>query len=141
VLGGGTSEQVEALGEFFEALGLAFQIMDDVLNLRGFENGLKERGEDIRQGKVTLPIAKALGRLPAEERSQLWDTLQSQPQEPQVIEAMIARIEAAGALDACVSSARELVNRSWAELDALLPESQYKLTFRAFSAFILERHY
>lgn len=141
VLGGGTSEQVEALGEFFEALGLAFQIMDDVLNLRGFENGLKERGEDIRQGKVTLPIAKALGRLPAEERGRLWDTLQTQPQDPQVVERMIARIEAAGALDACVSSARELVNESWAELDALLPESQYKLTFRAFSAFILERHY
>jgi geranylgeranyl pyrophosphate synthase len=141
VLGGGTSEQVEALGEFFEALGLAFQIMDDVLNLRGFENGLKERGEDIRQGKVTLPIAKALGRLPAEERGRLWDTLRTQPQDPQVIEGMIARIEAAGALESCVSSARELVNKSWAELDALLPESQYKLTFRAFSAFILERHY
>jgi geranylgeranyl pyrophosphate synthase/predicted secreted hydrolase len=141
VLGGGTSDQVEALGRFFEALGLAFQIMDDVLNLRGFENNLKERGEDIRQGKVTLPIAKAFGLLPKAERGRLWSTLQAQPDDPEVIDSMIARIEEVGALDACVTSARTLVEQSWAELDPVLPESQCKLMFRAFSAFILERHY
>src|SRR5262249_46721320 len=53
LVGGGTKAQIEGLGDFFEALGLAFQIVDDVLNLRGFENDLKERGEDIRAGKVT----------------------------------------------------------------------------------------
>lgn len=141
VLGGGTVEQVEALGTFFEALGLAFQITDDVLNLRGFENNLKERGEDIRQGKVTLPIAKALRLLPADERAWLWETLQTQPQDPGVVEDMIARIERVGALDECVSSARALVDESWSRLDPVLPESQYKLVFRAFSGFILERHY
>lgn len=141
VLGGGTPEQVEALGAFFESLGLAFQITDDVLNLRGFENNLKERGEDIRQGKVTLPIAKAFRLLPAAERGWLWQTLQSQPQDPRVVEEVIARLELVGALDACVASARELVDQSWARLDPVLAESQYKLVFRAFSGFILERHY
>jgi geranylgeranyl pyrophosphate synthase/predicted secreted hydrolase len=141
VLGGGTAEQVEALGAFFESLGLAFQITDDVLNLRGFENNLKERGEDIRQGKVTLPVAKAFRLLPAAERAWLWETLQTQPQDPEVIEEVIARLEGVGALDACVASARALVEQSWARLDPVLPESQYKLVFRAFSGFILERHY
>jgi geranylgeranyl pyrophosphate synthase/predicted secreted hydrolase len=141
VLGGGKAEQVEALGAFFESLGLAFQIMDDVLNLRGFEHDLKERGEDVRQGKVTLPIAKALGLLPAHERAWLWETLQGQPQDAGVVEDVIALLERVGALDACVSGARALVDESWARLDPLLPDSQYKLVFRAFSRFILERHY
>jgi geranylgeranyl pyrophosphate synthase/predicted secreted hydrolase len=141
VLGGGTTEQVEALGVFFEALGLAFQITDDVLNLRGFEDNLKERGEDIRQGKVTLPVAKGFRRLPPEQRQWLWETLQARPQDARVVELVIERLEGVGAIEACVSSARALVEQSWAKLDPLLPDSQYKLIFRAFSAFILERHY
>jgi len=44
VAGGGSKEQIAAVGEFFEAVGLAFQIMDDVLNLRGFKGNLKQRG-------------------------------------------------------------------------------------------------
>ena len=48
--------------------------MDDVLNLRGFEGDLKERGEDIRNGKLTLPIVKALGILPLSRREWLWET-------------------------------------------------------------------
>ena len=75
ILGGGSELQIEALGCFFEAVGLAFQIIDDVLNLRGFERDLKERGEDIRHGKLTLPVVKALGCLPLERRTWLWSVL------------------------------------------------------------------
>lgn len=141
VLGGGSGAQVEALGNFFEALGLAFQIMDDVLNLRGFEGGLKERGEDVRQGKLTLPIVKGFARMPAPERRWLWATLQAKPEDPALVEQVIEELESAGALDECVSSARAIVELSWSELDPLLADSQYKLIFRAFSAFVLDRHY
>lgn len=141
ILGGGTEAQVEALGRFFEAVGLAFQISDDVLNLRGFERGLKERGEDIRHGKVTLPVVKALGCLPIEQRSQLWEVLRSKPRDPAVIRATIELIERVGALDACCRLAREHVEDAWSLLDPLLDDSQVKLTFRAFSWFVLERHY
>ena len=39
LVGGGTDEQIEAIGKYFEGVGLAFQIMDDVLNLRGLYFG------------------------------------------------------------------------------------------------------
>jgi len=141
ILGGGTEAQVEALGRFFEAVGLAFQITDDVLNLRGFERGLKERGEDIRHGKVTLPVVKAFECLAPEPRRQLWDVLRSRPGDPAVVSAAIELIERAGALDACSRFAREHVEDAWSRLDPLLEDSQIKLTFRAFSWFVLERHY
>lgn len=48
--GGGTPTQVECLGKYFEAIGQAFQIIDDVVNLRGFEKNAKNRGEDITAG-------------------------------------------------------------------------------------------
>src|SRR5262249_21289463 len=55
LIGGGSAAQAEGLGHFLEALGLAFQIIDDVLNLRGFEHGRKTQAEDISEGKITAP--------------------------------------------------------------------------------------
>jgi geranylgeranyl pyrophosphate synthase len=141
ILGGGSELQIEALGCFFEAVGLAFQIIDDVLNLRGFERDLKERGEDIRHGKLTLPIVKALGCLPLERRTWLWSVLCSKPSDPAIVGEAIELIERVGALDACSRLAHEQVELAWARLDPVLDDSQVKLTFRAFSWFVLDRHY
>lgn len=141
VLGGGSPLQVERLGVFFEAVGLAFQIVDDVLDVRGFERDLKRRREDIARGKLTLPVVKALGALAPKARAWLWQSLAPRPSDPAQIEAIARLLEECGALDACSALARELVERAWEELDPVLPESQFKLMFRAFSWYVLERHY
>lgn len=141
LLGGGTDVQVDALGTFFEAVGLAFQITDDLLNIRGFERDLKQRGEDIAQGKITLPVVKAFARLPTAQRLQLWRTLESgQASETQVERAAVL-LEQCGALDACAEQAREVVESAWLALDPVIEDSQSKLMFRAFSWYVLERHY
>jgi geranylgeranyl pyrophosphate synthase len=141
ILGGGTEKQIEALGRFFEAVGLAFQIVDDVLNLRGFQGNLKERGEDVRQGKLTLPVVKALGMLPRTEGERLLEIVRSKPSEASVVENVIAELERAGALGACQELAEALVEDAWRELDPLLPESQFKVMFRAFGWHVIHRHY
>ena len=141
VLGGGSEQQIEGLGRFFEAVGLAFQIMDDVLNLRGFEGDLKERGEDIRNGKLTLPIVKALGILPLSRREWLWETLQSRPSDRALVASVIEELERIGAISACADMARTLVEEAWSQLDPILEDSQFKVTFRAFGWYVLDRHY
>ena len=141
VAGGGSEEQIEGVGRFFEALGLAFQIIDDVLNLRGFKKGLKARGEDIMHGKVTLPVAKAISRLPLEQSRWLWKTIQSRPTDQEVVDACIELIESAGALDRCVEEANELVESAWHRFDPLVEDSLPKIILRAFGWYVLERHY
>jgi len=141
IVGDGSEAQIEGLGRYFESVGLAFQIVDDVLNLRGFERDLKDRGEDIAHGKVTLPIAKAFGRLGPEERAWLWDQVRSKPEDQAVIEEIIARLEAVGAVEACATMARELVESAWREVQPLLEDSIVKLMLRAFGWYVLERHY
>jgi geranylgeranyl pyrophosphate synthase len=141
LIGGGTDEQAEGLGRLFEAYGLAFQIIDDVLNLRGFEENRKSRGEDVTQGKVTAPIAKAMGRLGAAERRELWSLLSSKPSEPARIQQVIDVVDGCGGLDACEREARELVESAWQAVDPLVPDSQYKVRLRAFGWFVLDRHY
>ncbi len=141
VLGGGTDDEVEAVGCFLEDVGLAFQVADDVLDLKGFEGARKERGGDVREGKATLPIAKALALLPADERMALWAAIAARPTDPAAISDVIARIEGCGALDAALSDARSLVDRAWAAFDPALPDSHAKAMLRAFSLYVLDRHY
>src|SRR5262245_17989167 len=104
--GGGTPQQIEALGRFFEDVGLAFQIVDDVLNLRGFRGELKSRAEDVMHGKITLPVAKAMPRLPLDQRQWLCETLRSKPQDLDAVERVVALLEECGAIEACAVQAR-----------------------------------
>jgi geranylgeranyl pyrophosphate synthase/predicted secreted hydrolase len=141
ILGRGTELQIDGVGKFFEAVGLAFQIVDDVLNLRGFKGDLKLRGEDIQQGKLTLPIIRGLGRLPEKERRWLWQKLASKPRDTKTVGQVIDELEAVAAIESCASDARQLVEEAWARLDPLVPDTQYKVMFRAFGWYVLERHY
>lgn len=141
VIGGGSDAQAEGLGSLFESFGVAFQIIDDVLNLRGFEQNRKSRGEDIRHGKITAPVAKAMGRLSRVERSRLWSIVEAKPDDEAAIGEGIALIESCGALDACESEARELVESAWKLIDPIVPDTQFKIRLRAFGWFILDRYY
>jgi geranylgeranyl pyrophosphate synthase/predicted secreted hydrolase len=137
----GSEKQARCLGELFEAFGLAFQIVDDVLNLRGFANGLKVLGEDITQGKVTAPLVKAMALLPCDQRRSLWATVASRPRDARIVAGVIEALEACGALDACERQARAMIEAAWKPVDALFPDSYTKVNLRAFSWFILERTY
>lgn len=141
VVGGGTDAQIEAVGRFFEALGIAFQIVDDILNLRGFERKLKQRGEDLTNGLVTLPVAVALGRLPEAERRALYADIAAKPTDPVEVARLVEIIESCGALDACDRMATDRVEEAWSRFDALVPDSAVKIMLRAFGWFVLQRHY
>lgn len=141
ILGGGTKEQVDGVTRLFEAFGVAFQIVDDVLNLKGFEGDLKTKGEDVSEGKVTAPIAKAMSRLSLEQRRALWATVSSQPKDPIVVGGVIEMLRSCGALDACEKQARDIIEDAWKQVDPLLPDSFTKTKLRAFGWFVLDRHY
>ena len=141
ILGGGSKAQSDALGDLFEAYGFAFQIIDDVLNLRGFDENRKTRGEDVTEGKITAPVAKAMGRLSLDDRRELWSILSSKPVERCIIARAIDLISGCGALDASEQDARSSVESAWRAVDPLILDSQFKVRLRAFGWFVLDRHY
>jgi octaprenyl-diphosphate synthase len=79
-----TNQQKEALAAFGRNLGIAFQLIDDVLDYYGEESQLgKTPGDDFREGKVTLPVILAFTQADAEEKK-FWDrTLGKLEQEDQ----------------------------------------------------------
>ena len=76
ILGGATDEQEAALGKYGHDLGMAFQIVDDVLDLTASEDVLgKPVASDLREGKATMAVIHALDRCTAEERSKIETVL------------------------------------------------------------------
>ncbi len=141
IIAHGDDAQVSAVGYYFEQIGLAFQIIDDVLNLRGFENESKIRGEDIACGKVTMPVAKAMSVLDRDARMALWQAVSGGTDDPQEIASVVDGLEAAGVLDACVKHAHDLVEDGWQRFDPAVPDSHVKLMIREFGWYVLERYY
>jgi octaprenyl-diphosphate synthase len=76
ILGGATADQEERLGQYGRDLGLAFQIVDDVLDLTASENVLgKPVASDLREGKVTMAVIHALECCTPQERDQIETVL------------------------------------------------------------------
>jgi geranylgeranyl pyrophosphate synthase len=114
---GGRAELSAALGCFGERVGLAFQMLDDVLDVAGpAERTGKPRGADLLDGTVTLPLILARGRDPALRR--LDPSL-----EPDEAAALCDRIAATGALEEAREQALRHVADAKASLAGLeLPE-------------------
>src|ERR1700737_1836438 len=76
-LGGATTGQEEALGQYGRDLGMAFQIVDDVLDLTAPESCLgKPVASDLREGKVTMAVIHALERCSPRERELIETVVQ-----------------------------------------------------------------
>ena len=75
IIAGATEEEASHLHEFGMELGIAFQLVDDILDLTGDERMGKPRGTDIHEGKMTLPIIHALTLLHGESRRTLSEIL------------------------------------------------------------------
>ncbi len=70
VIAGAPDAQVRALFDYGDALGIAFQIVDDLLDYGGATDAIgKNVGDDFRERKLTLPVIKAVAKADAEERA------------------------------------------------------------------------
>jgi octaprenyl-diphosphate synthase len=107
----------EALDVFGRNLGIAFQLVDDMLDFSACQAELgKSVGDDFRDGKVTLPILVALARGNEEEREFWRRTLEDMDQQSGDLERAIRLVESHGALAETLSRAR---NYAAAAIEAL----------------------
>jgi geranylgeranyl pyrophosphate synthase len=137
IVAGGGAAQVRALGELFEALGLAFQIMDDVQNLKGF-HGDPKHCEDLAQAKVTMPVIEALRVLELPERRALWARIGRCGQEPGLIPGIVETLDRCGAFAACRAQAHQLLDDAWRAAAPLVEDSIAKLMLRSFCLYVVE---
>ena len=89
-------------------------------------------------GKVTIPVVKALALLPKAEMRAIWDVIKTKPTDRAVVQGVIDKLEACGAIDACITHAQDLVESAFAKLQPLIPDSFSLIMLRAFGWFVSE---
>ncbi|KSW26155.1 MULTISPECIES: polyprenyl synthetase family protein [unclassified Pseudomonas] len=136
-IAGATPEQAEALRQFGDALGIAFQLVDDLLDYRGDASTLgKNVGDDLAEGKPTLPLIATMRDGTPEQAQLVRKAIQQGGS--QDLEGIRAAVEAAGALDYTAKLAREYAARAIDCLKAL-PDNEYRAALIELSEFAVAR--
>lgn len=137
VLAGADDETVAELGDFGRDLGIAYQIVDDLLGVFGDERSTgKSTLGDLREGKHTVLIAAA-------HATPEWSAVEHLFGDPQLSEDGAAQIraalEASGARAYATALARDFGNRAWEHLASKRLSDGVRAEFRPILARVLER--
>jgi geranylgeranyl pyrophosphate synthase len=132
ILAGLTEPQIQALGTFGEKIGLAFQVVDDILDFTSTEDVLgKPVGGDLRQGTITLPVILLRDRQLANGRFE--STFAGDD-----AEAKVQLVQQSGAIAATYAEAERLVRDAREALHAL-PSSVERDMLDSLAAFVTAR--
>lgn len=139
-MAGGASEADQtALSEYGLALGLAFQLVDDVLDYGGASGTLgKNVGDDLREGKMTLPIILALQKASAEERELLAGALGDAKTGADTVAQVVAVLERHGSLKATLDKAQGYAERAREALETL-PSTEMRDLLQDVASFCVDR--
>ncbi len=137
ILGAADEASLEAMIEFGRSVGLAFQIVDDVLDIRGAQEKIgKPIGSDLRQGLFTLPVIYYAEAHPHDP--DIAALLEAKDGEHPAAARLIAKVRQSGGVESALQEARELVMHSQAVLKSL-PDSVYTVGLSALATALVER--
>jgi octaprenyl-diphosphate synthase len=134
-----TPSERNAVRRFGEALGMAFQIVDDLLDYTEDASVTgKPFGSDLREHKVTLPLIAALPNMSENQRRGVSRLLRSPEPNDELIGEVILAVGEAGGLDYARERALQLAQQADTELDLLQP-SAARDALRASITYVIDR--
>jgi len=139
ILGGASPEQEEAAGSYGRNLGMAFQIVDDVLDLTASESVLgKPVASDLREGKVTMAVIHALERCTPQEREKIATVLRDRAFNGVTHADILAILNRYGALEAANARAAEYAEAARKAI-CTFPDSEIKRALLWAPDFVVAR--
>ena len=139
LIAGATDAEIDAAGEYGRSLGTAFQLIDDVLDYAGDASAIgKNVGDDLREGKPTLPLIYLMEHGTPEQRELVRACIEHGDEHN--FDAILTAITSSGALDYTRRAAGIAAQRA---LDAIesLPESIYKQSMQQLCNFAVDRNH
>jgi octaprenyl-diphosphate synthase len=120
-----------ACADYGQALGTAFQVIDDVLDYAGDAKRMgKNLGDDLREGKATLPLIAAMQRGTAPECAIIRSAIENG--DAGLLDTVVAIVQRTGALTVAFEAAQHESLRAVASAE-LLPQSPYKASLVALA--------
>ncbi|HHI71751.1 MAG TPA: polyprenyl synthetase family protein [Rhodobacteraceae bacterium] len=138
VIAGADETVTKALYAYGDALGISFQIVDDLLDFAGTEAIGKNIGDDFRERKLTLPLIKAIAKADAEERAFWVRTIEKGKQGDGDLEFALELLHKHGALNDTRDVALEWADKAKAALDAL-PDDPIRDMLRDIADYVVAR--
>ncbi len=137
ILADASAEVEAACATFGQALGTAFQIIDDVLDYDGDAQEMgKNLGDDLREGKCTLPLIIAMQRASADDAQLIRHAIEQGSTDQ--LQAILHIVKTTGALDATRQAAHDEAMRAIAALGQL-PQNAYTQAMKQLASQLLLR--
>ncbi len=141
ILSSADPKEIEALQKFGHLMGMAFQIMDDLLDYTSDQAVFgKPVGKDIREGKITLPLIYALEGMSDEEKKLIQELFEQREPSNEEYQDLIDLVRRNGVLQKVQTDAQKYVDEAALCLDGF-PDSPARENFLELNRFIIERHY
>lgn len=139
VISGRSEADRQALKAYGQNLGLAFQLVDDVLDYGGLASALgKSVGDDFREGKVTLPVIRALENAGPKDRI-FWHRVMIEHRQTDTdLERAVSMLRQSGALESTLEQARTYASKASSALDRF-KDGEWKQTLEALSCYVVSR--
>ena len=139
VIASASDKETNALHEYGDALGISFQIVDDLLDYGGASASLgKNTGDDFRERKLTLPVIKAIAKADPDERA-FWDrTIAKGEQNDGDLERAMELLKKHGTLEETRNAALYWGNKAKAAL-VDLPKSEMRDLLGDLTDFVVSR--
>ena len=141
IISGGEKEAVEHLNKFGLNLGIAFQLIDDLLDYISSEEEFgKPVGKDLKEGKITLPLIYTLSTLGNDEAGRLEKIFKDHQAKENDYERIIELVRNGDAIKRIQIEAEEHMNKAAGFLD-FYPDSPEKENLVALNTFLIKRRY
>jgi len=139
ILGGATAEQENTLAQYGHDLGMAFQIVDDVLDLTASEDALgKPVASDLREGKVTMAVIHAIERCTPQERIKIETILRDRAFNNVTHAQILEILERYGSLEAASTRAAHYADSACKSI-CTFPDSEIKRALLWAPEFVVAR--
>lgn len=137
LLADATHDVESACADYGRAMGTAYQLIDDLLDYEGSPEAMgKSVGDDLREGKPTLPVLIAMSRASPDDRSLLRRAIEHG--DTQNLQRVVTIVRDSGALDATRSAARAEIDKATRALQSL-PPTEFRESLLYLAAQSLDR--
>ena len=138
IIAGKENDCIKNLYDYGLNIGIAFQLMDDALDYISDEEFGKFIGNDLKEGKLTLPLIHAMERADKKEKDIISKIIYKKKLTAKDLKTVLGLVKNFGSIDYTLSKAKEAVEKAKNNLNAF-PDSEYKTSLIDIANYIIER--